>query len=372
LIVSEKDIRKFTDRVGREMKGLQDEIVEEFNQKGHVTRSDPHTPPAAVVMVDAGRAQVREEDAGRGVHAPRWCGPRYATLRSLSCTTHQCDPHPDVPKAFLDDKHVKALADDIVLLKKRTPQDVSPEQDDASSASHAHQRSEKKSESPTLLVQTCVAAVASSEQFGPMVAAEASRRGFYNAPCKAFVADGELANWTIQQDFFFDFIPILDFIHCLGHLFAAADAAKNNNRDAWRLYRDLITAAWRGNPKKVVRLLQKQADIIGLPPKKAKPTDPRKILADSITYINNNADRMDYPTYRKLGLPFSSCNIESLIKQFNLRVKASDKFWIAPCLDNVLQVRAGWLSDDSRWDDFWKTRAACVAAKIRRYRAPAA
>lgn len=370
--MSEKDIRKFTDRIGRELKNVQDEIVQEFNQTGNVSRSEAHTPTTVAVMVDAGRAQLREENAGRGVHGRRWCAPLYATFRSLSSQAHSCDPHPDVPKAFLDQGHVKALTDEIVNLKKRTPQDTSPDQEAAPSADEPENSSPSNKASSTLLMQSCVAAVASSEDFGSIVAAEASRRGFYNAPRKVFVCDGERSNWTIYQNFFFDFIPILDFIHCLSHLFSAACAARENGADAWKLYRILVTAAWRGQTKKVIGALQKQVDAIGPPPKNAKTTDPRKILADVLGYIINNSARMDYPKCRKLGLPTSSCNIESLIKRFNFRVKASDKFWVSPCLDSVLQVRATWLSEDSRWKLFWKERAARLASHTRAYRRRAA
>jgi hypothetical protein len=38
---------------------------------------------------------------------------------------------------------------------------------------------------------------------------------------------------------------------------------------------------------------------------------------------------VDYPRYRKLGLPVTSTLMESLVKEFNLRVKGTEKFWNA-------------------------------------------
>ena len=36
---------------------------------------------------------------------------------------------------------------------------------------------------------------------------------------------------------------------------------------------------------------------------------------------------MNYPEYRRLGLPLTSSHIESTIKQIAARVKGSEKFW---------------------------------------------
>jgi len=38
----------------------------------------------------------------------------------------------------------------------------------------------------------------------------------------AFVSDGLLYNWTIQQRHFPGFTPILDFVHVVEHLYEAA------------------------------------------------------------------------------------------------------------------------------------------------------
>lgn len=58
---------------------------------------------------------------------------------------------------------------------------------------------------------------------------------------------------------------------------------------------------------------------------------------------------MDYPRYRREGLPVTSALIESLIKEINYRVKGTEKFWN----DNergaaILHVRAALLCHDKR------------------------
>jgi hypothetical protein len=68
------------------------------------------------------------------------------------------------------------------------------------------------------------------------------------------------------------------------------------------------------------------------------------VLAETLTYLQNNRSRMDYPRYRHEGLPVTSALIESLVKELNYRVKGSEKFWNdGPNGEAILQVRAARL-----------------------------
>jgi hypothetical protein len=203
-----------------------------------------------------------------------------------------------------------------------------------------------------------------------MIAAEARRRQFHKAPQRAFLGDGQPSNWTIHEFHFFDWTPILDFVHLLTYLFSAARAARKGPR-AWTLYVRLITAAWGGKAHDVLSLLTREAQHLGDPPPDASADDPRLILQDTLRYVRNNLARMDYPQSRARGLPVTTCFIESLVKRFNRRVKASDKFWVQPSLEAVLQVRAACLSEDQRWEKFWLTRSRRLAAASRPYHARA-
>ena len=62
---------------------------------------------------------------------------------------------------------------------------------------------------------------------------------------------------------------------------------------------------------------------------------------------------MNYPEYRRLGLPISSAPVESTIKQINRRVKGSEKFWLEGGAEAILQLRAAQLSQDDRWNRNW-------------------
>ena len=77
--------------------------------------------------------------------------------------------------------------------------------------------------------------------------------------------------------------------------------------------------------------------------------DPRSIVQTTVTYLEHNQSRMNYPEYRPQGLPVSSSLVEALIKEMNFRVKGTEKFWNRPDgAENILQIRAAALCDDDR------------------------
>jgi hypothetical protein len=77
-----------------------------------------------------------------------------------------------------------------------------------------------------------------------------------------------------------------------------------------------------------------------------------------LRYLTNNAQRMQYDKYRRLGLPITTSAVESTIKQINQRVKASEKFWSNAGAEAVLQLRAGYLSETLPMGRSWAERRA--------------
>jgi len=186
---------------------------------------------------------------------------------------------------------------------------------------------------------------------------EADARGFYHAAKKAFVSDGLPYNWSIQKRHFRDFTPILDFVHAVEHLYEAAGAAHDDGEQRWTEYLRWARACWGGNVLAVIRDLREHQRRLGLPPKDCEKTDPRKVVADAVTYFQNNASRMDYPAYRQNGLPTTSAHMESLVKEINARVKGTEKFWNDGVAgEAILQIRAAALCDDDRLGRFLKSR----------------
>lgn len=112
-----------------------------------------------------------------------------------------------------------------------------------------------------------------------------------------------------------------------------------------------LGAVWQGDVGEVIEELARHSRLVGLPPQDqdVEESDPRRVLAETLTYLRNNQGRMDYPLYRRERLPVTSALVESLVKEVNDRVKGSEKFWNdGPSGEAILQVRAALLSDDDR------------------------
>jgi hypothetical protein len=184
------------------------------------------------------------------------------------------------------------------------------------------------------------------------MAAEVQRRRLGAAVRKGCVCDGQKWNWTL---FAFHLLPggfvgILDVLHLLSYLYGAAQAAAatGDPTPAWELYERWLRWAWAGQVVLLLQALAAAAKRAGEPPGEAGEDEPRRVLAETLGYVRNNRDKMNYPEYRQLGLPISSAPVESVIKQLNRRVKGTDKFWERGGAEAVLQLRAAYLSQNDR------------------------
>ena len=97
---------------------------------------------------------------------------------------------------------------------------------------------------------------------------------------------------------------------------------------------------------------------------KLDDNDPLKPVVNAARYLRNNRSRMDYPCYRRLGLPVTSALMESLVKEVNYRVKGTEMFWNDPeGAEAILQVRAAALCDDDRLARYLDLRTMLAALK---------
>jgi hypothetical protein len=171
----------------------------------------------------------------------------------------------------------------------------------------------------------CVASMVDSHSFRPLVAGDAHTRNFYAAARRAFVADGQAYNWTIQQGCFPGFEPIVDFLHLLCYLYAAADGVGADEWGRWSQYVARLAARWQGRASAVLSELEHWQAVLGASPPDTElaASDPRRRVAEAVSYLSTNATRMDYPSYRRQGLPTTSSLSESLVEEFHARVKGS-------------------------------------------------
>jgi hypothetical protein len=211
----------------------------------------------------------------------------------------------------------------------------------------------KRDGRPEVLVKSVVATSGDVDVFGPMLANAAYERGFHAAERKAFVADGSSTNWSVWRKYFSHYTPILDFVHALMYVYAAAMAGRTAN-EGWLYYCDWAQWLWSGAVDQLLTALQQRQLELGIPDKKETGT-PRSQVANSLNYLTNQRERMKYNEYRQKGLPLTSSPIESTIKQINRRIKGSEKFW-SEGADPMLHLVADRLSQTNVVDKFWSRR----------------
>ena len=353
--VSAKTIERVVHDVGGELAERRDADPKTDDA---LARRPGQPPELAVVECDGGRIRTREPGHGPGVHraAEGWRETKNACLIRAACTTSDGDPQPEPPECFRDPKHVAKIAETEAL-------SVAAAVPDASGAVARAGASEPEGLIPPAdwhprrLVRTVLSSLAGSKDFGEQMAREAKRRRFAEAPAKAFLGDGLPWNWSIWKRHFADFTPILDFIHVLSYLYLAAKAVHESAGDAWDQYLAWMRGAWGGEVDQVLEELDAWRAKRGEPPEGAPENDPRVILRKAITYLGHNRDRMNYPEYRRAGLPVTTAWMESLVKEMNYRVKGTEMFWNDPAgAEAILQVRAAALCDDERLVEHLRTR----------------
>lgn len=372
LSVSPKHVQRLTERLGSERKKARDEDAAAFRER----RSKPrHKEPPHVVAVhvDAGKLQLRADDGEPGVRDPRWTDAKVACCATYPSSPSSEDPQPNPPAAFLDPPKVARLCAEMECVRGQPSLDRPKEETKASSSTKPEpvpKQSQKAAPRP--LLRTAIATLGDAEAFGWLVAAEANKRGFYEAKQRAVIGDG--GNWIgpLGDTHFPGWLQVLDFLHLLVHLYAAALAAWTNDiARAWPLYVSLLRDAWSGRVPSVLRRLERERDRLARDPRRPALAKNRKTIELTLNYVRQNASRMDYPRYRRLGLPVSSSMVESLIKQFNQRVKGTEKFWVRDRAEAMLQCRAAHLSEDDRADSFFARRELPRAVGSRRLSAVA-
>ncbi|MFM7592147.1 MAG: hypothetical protein ACKO85_10170 [Isosphaeraceae bacterium] len=307
----------------------------------------------AAVMVDGGRMRTRTTPGPSGVHDPHWRETKAAVLLRMTDTATGEDHHPELPQCFASP--MKSSEKSVAQRPERA-------------ATVAKKALDKPVEptprwSPEPVLRTGLASLANSETFGWILAADAERRGFFSATKGAFVADGQSYNWAMARRHFPKFTPILDFMHAAEHLYEVASALGDTS-----LGRHWAEACWKGEVAEVIKQLRTKLDAMEPPSDRDKEPDHLwYILGQTIGYLETNQERMDYPRYRRDGLPITSSPVESWIKQLNQRVKGSDQFWEDGRRgEAILQVRAAWQSEDESLENHLQNRTGhCYAQPIK-------
>jgi hypothetical protein len=357
LSVSAARVRRATERIGRARSSERRRDVERWRQLPlPAQRRSPHghLPAVACVQVDGGRVQIRERSEPR--RAPGsgfWRETKVACLLRMQSETSTADPCPQLPESFANLARMAQLSREI---KGFSAAAVEPEPEPADPEPPRPKR-------PQVVTRHVIAVRSGVEEFGRDVAAAAWEAGFVEAPRKAFVADGQAANWTLWRKHFPDYTPVLDFVHAACYVFNAASAGRRLD-DLAPVYRRWAQWAWEGDLERLLEALRARQQELGEPQPDDAETHPRQVLAEALQYLENQRSRMRYADYRRRGLPITSAYVESTIKQLNRRVKGSEKFWSETGAEALLQLSADYLSDRTPLDRFWRNRhEQCTGAR---------
>jgi hypothetical protein len=342
--VSASTLRRVALQVGGELGEL-------LSREDRCDGKEVIVPEAAVVSCDGGRIRTREPGQGRGVKlvgASGWRETKNASFEKMSRSAsyvENVDSCPSLPTTFRTVARVAQLAE------KPVPEGIPPEQvADSERVKYA---------GPNRVLRTAVSSLSCSAEFGVMMEKEARRRGFFEARVKAFIGDGLPWNWSIWQQHFAEFVPILDFVHAVQYLYSAAMAVDpGEGQKGWSLYQELVVSCWQGDVAAAIARLRLSGTEMGIDWEAPATADESQTpLIDAVRYLKNNQERMDYPRYRRLGLPVTSAPMESLIKQINYRVKGTEMFWTDPAgAEAILQIRAAVVSEDGRLNDYLSNR----------------
>jgi len=392
--VSARHAETLTLRIGRQRAAERDDQARRWEAHETIPPAVADVPEAVAVSGDDGKMQTRAAGEAPGVHAPAWRSHRVACLQRVDSKVSARDPQPQPPPAFTTratvEKLVRELAHSHAAAAPAPAADApsapapapsrtaplplgTPAQRRPSAA--ARQKPHRPARPPAtgaaispppgfqVYARTCVATLTGSDRFGAMVAAHAQERGFLLARRCVFLGDGAPGNWTLQQLYFPapEWLPLLDFIHLIEHLWAAARAARP--KTPWPFYRELLGDAWNGRPQAIRRRLRHAARALGPPARDASDSDLGRLLRSQSAYLEANQERMDYPQARRLGLPCTTSHVESRIGVFNSRVKSSRHFWCAPTGEDILQVRAAGAATIDQWRGFYQRRAQRSAGR---------
>jgi len=345
--ISSRRIRRVVKQIGSQRVAEREASVEQFKTmdlpKQQAGSQAVEPPEIGVISVDGGRYQRRDHfgQPDRPREANHWKEEKVGCLLSMTGCMHQSDPAAEFPEWLATSSAVAELAK--ITEKTRVLESTTDSQPHAATATDP-----LGYEPPNLVSREVLASGEDAESFGWQLAARAWQRGFPAAKRLAFVADGAHANWTIQRKHFSHAVPILDLMHALSYAYSAAEGVEDQN--AYPRWAGWI---WSGKVDRVIEELRGVQERIGLPPPEAGASDPRQRVYRAIVYYQNHRSRMNYPEYRRLGLPLTSSHIESTIKQIAHRVKGSEKFWLRPTSEAILQLRADHLSDSAPLTSFW-------------------
>ena len=352
--LSAKQVRRITTYVGEDRVVERRAQVTTFKNKTLMERTTAkpgiEPPEVGVLMLDNGTHQRRDHfgEPGKKTHWKQETGGLALSMTSL---VHEQDPCPDFPDWLFASDVVAEIAN--LAHRQDNPGnkgDSCPEAEASPLATTDDSGETNKAGfdwTPAIVSREVIASIEGTD-IARHLESVAWEHGITAAPRQAFVADGASSIWAIHKKYFSQMTGILDLMHGLSYAYRAAAVL-----DEAGLYRRWALAIWQGRVGDVLTELKQHQERLGAPPPDTSADDPRHRIHRAVTYYTHHRSRMNYPEYRRLGLPITSSLMESTIKQLSQRIKGTEKFWNKTTANAILQLRADLLSDSTPLRAFW-------------------
>jgi len=197
---------------------------------------------------------------------------------------------------------------------------------------------------------TYTGAIETAEEFGKRIYREAWQRGWSRAKKKVVIGDGAEWIWNLVAEHFPDAIQIVDLYHARQHLWEVARQLyphEEAQQKAWmKVHQKRLLD--KGKITKLVRSLRSSDS--------PHPEVVEKIRSEA-DYFERNAQRMQYPKFRRQHLFIGSGVIEAGCKTvIASRLKRSGMFWTVPGANAILTLRCSHLN--GRFEEYWEQRRA--------------
>ena len=163
-----------------------------------------------------------------------------------------------------------------------------------------------------------------------------------------FLGDGAHWIWSMASEQFPGSVEILDFFHLSEYVWAVAKAAYPNKEDYQK--------DWVKTQQQLLKKSQWTTVIENCQQFSKKKKDLTKAITDLERYLTNNQSRIDYHSYLKAGLMIGSGVVESSNRRVvTQRLNQAGMHWSFFGAEGVMALRAAYLSNSTRWSNFWSS-----------------
>ena len=197
-----------------------------------------------------------------------------------------------------------------------------------------------------------IARFADVERFGADLWRKACQQGHRQASRKAFLSDGSHWIRSIAELHFPDAVQTLDWYHLSEHLSKCANEVFGEGVEQSR--------QWAARMRQTMKEGKADEGLNEVEKLPARSETKRQAKHELITYLTNNRDRVDYPRYRKLGLPIGSGEVEAHCKTaVQARCRQSGMRWSTGGAEQILRVRCALR--DTSFDGLWDHTRPLIA-----------